>query len=164
MTSGWSSVRSRLCRRDAAQVEHGQDVGVAHLVLQAEADQVEVAERGEGFQAVQRPVLAAQQGFKVDPGSEGPFAGPLGIVIHDRVQHLQTMVAHAQGVGVGEGQAQGAADPAVVLDDAVQLAADVLSGRLHAGQQARDAVLQGRVEHVGFLSAKGSGPKGNRAL
>ena len=30
-------------QRNAAQVEHGQDVGVADLVLQAEADQVEVA-------------------------------------------------------------------------------------------------------------------------
>ena len=44
-------------QRDAAEVEHGQDVGVADLVLQAEADQVEVAQRREGFQAVERQTV-----------------------------------------------------------------------------------------------------------
>ena len=57
------------------------------------------------------------------------------------------MVAHAQGVGVGKGQAELAADLAMVLDDDVQLAADVLGGRLHARQQAMNRFLERRIEH-----------------
>ena len=96
-------------QRDAAEVEHGQDVGVADLVLQAEADQVEVAQRREGFQAVERQAGAAQLGLEIEPRREGPFAGPLRIVVHDRVQDLQAVMAHAERVGVGKGQAELAA-------------------------------------------------------
>ena len=68
-------------QRNAAQVEHRQDVGVADLVLQAEADQVEVAQRRERFQAVERQAVLAQLGLEVEPGREGAFAGPLRIVV-----------------------------------------------------------------------------------
>ena len=54
-------------QRDAAEVEHGQDVGVADLVLQAEADQVELAQRREGLQAVERQAGLAQLGLEVEP-------------------------------------------------------------------------------------------------
>ena len=47
-------------QRNAAQVEHGQHVGVTDLVLQTEADDVELGQRREGFQAVQRQVVLAQ--------------------------------------------------------------------------------------------------------
>ena len=44
-------------QRNAAQVEHRQDVGVADLVLQAEAEQVELAQRRERLQAVERQAV-----------------------------------------------------------------------------------------------------------
>ena len=152
MTSGWSSVRSLGVQRNAAQVEHGQDVGVADFVLQAEADDVEFAQRRERLQAVERQAVLAQLGLEIDPRREGPFAGPLRIVVHDRVQHLQAVMAHAERVGVGKRQAQPAAHLAMILDDAVEFAAEILGRRLHARQDSHDGVFQGRVAHEGSPS------------
>ena len=62
-------------------------------------------------------------------------------------------MAHAERVGVGKGQAELAAHLAMVLDDAVEFAADVLGRRLHARQEPQDGFLQGRVQH-GDLQAR----------
>ena len=66
MTSGSSERAVLAVQRNAAQVEHGQQVGVADLVLQAEADQVELAQRRERLQAVERQAVAAQLGLEVE--------------------------------------------------------------------------------------------------
>src|SRR5207302_3697497 len=91
---------------NAAQVEHGEDIGVTNLVLQAEADQVEIAQWRERLQAAQRQAMAAQLPFEIEPGGKGPLARPLRIVVHDAVEHLQAVVAHAERVGVRKGQAE----------------------------------------------------------
>src|SRR5262249_17480877 len=46
-------------QRDAAQVEHIEDVGVTNLVLQAEADHIELAQRRERLQRVEGQATAA---------------------------------------------------------------------------------------------------------
>src|SRR5579871_334631 len=104
-------------------------------------------QRRVGLQAIEGETGAAQLGFKVEPGGEGTLAGPLWVVVQDRVQNLQAVMAHAQCIGVGEGQAELAADLAVVLDDAIQLAAHVLGRHLDARQDTGDGFLQGRIEH-----------------
>ena len=44
-------------------------------------------------------------------------------------------MAHADGIGVGKGQAQGAVHRAVVFAHGVPFAADVLTGRLNQGKK-----------------------------
>ncbi len=63
-------------QRDAAQVEHGQNVGVTNLVLKAEADQIELRERRESLQAVERKPALAEQGFEIEPRGEGALRRP----------------------------------------------------------------------------------------
>ena len=78
---------------------------------------------------------------------ERPLAGPAGRV-HQAVEHLEPVVAHPQGIGVGERQADGPARGPVVLDDAVQLAADVLARGPDVGQDPRnDRVFQFLIQH-----------------
>ena len=104
-------------------------------------------QRREGLEAVERQAVAAQGGFEVGQRREDALAGP-ALGVHQAVEHLETMVAHAQGIGIGEGQADGPAAGPVVLDDAVQLAADVLPGRPDARQDPRDdEVLQFLIKH-----------------
>jgi len=57
-------------------------------------------------------------------------------------------VAHAECVRIGKRQAELALDLPMVLDDAVELAADVLCRRLHAREQAGNRLLELRVDHV----------------
>ena len=70
---------------DAAEVEHRQNVGITDLILESETEHVEIAQRREGFQAVQWQSGLAQRRFQVLPRREGPFTSPLRIVVHDRV-------------------------------------------------------------------------------
>ena len=69
MTSVSSGPRSSAWSGDAAQVEHRQDVRVADLVLEREAQDVEPAQRREGLEAVERqPVLLAAPSSKSGSG------------------------------------------------------------------------------------------------
>src|SRR5262249_24385591 len=110
-------------------------------------DHVVLAQRRERLQPEERQIVAAQLGLEIDPRRERPLAGPLRVAVHDRVQDLEAVGAHAEAVGVREGEAQLAANLPVVLGDAVQFAADVLRWHLDPRQHAVDGFLQGRVEH-----------------
>src|SRR5581483_10282652 len=112
-----------------------------------EADEVELAQRREAFQAVERESVAAQLLLEIDPGCERPLARPLRVAIHDGVEHLQAVMAHAQRVRVGKGEAQLAANVAMVLGDTVEFAAKVLRRRLHARQERQDGVFERAIEH-----------------
>ena len=48
-------------------------------------------------------------------GAEDPLAGPVVAAVHHVVEHLKAVVAHADRVGVGKGEAELAAHRAVVL-------------------------------------------------
>src|SRR5208283_1427204 len=80
----------------------------AEFMLQAEADDVELPQRRETLQADQRQSLLAKQGFQVGQRREDPLAGPIATAIHDRVEQLQTVVAHADRVRLGKRQADSA--------------------------------------------------------
>ena len=96
--------------RNPAQIEHRQHVAVAQIVLQREAEHVELVKRREGFEAVKRQVVLAEQLLHVGQRREGPLAGPIVAAVHQVVQHLKPVMAHADRVGVGKGEAERAAD------------------------------------------------------
>ena len=80
MTRGWSVVLCCGVEGDAAQIEHGEHVAVGQIVLQGKAEHVELRKRRERLEAIKRQVVAAEQGFHVGKGREGPFAGPIAAV------------------------------------------------------------------------------------
>src|SRR5262245_47724265 len=67
-----------LCRANwnSTEVEHRQDVARTDFILQREAEDVEVAQRREGFEAVEREALLAKFRLHVEPRRERPLAGP----------------------------------------------------------------------------------------
>src|SRR5207249_10543966 len=67
--------------RNAAQVEHCQQVRVTDFVLEAETDEIEILKRREGLKTVERHAVVPQQGLEVEPRSEGSLAGPLRVVV-----------------------------------------------------------------------------------
>ena len=106
------------------------------------------AQRRETLQADQRQSPLPQQRLQVGQRREDPLAGPIAAAVHDRVQHLQAVVAHADRIGLGKGQAEPAPHRRRVFADRVPLAADILPRTLHAGQHAVDQdVSQRRVGH-----------------
>jgi hypothetical protein len=80
--------------------------------------------------------VTAQFVFEIDPRCEGAFAYPIRLAIDQRVQDLQAVVAHADLVDIGKGDAQFAADRAVILVHGVHFSTDVLSRHLNLGEKA----------------------------
>ena len=105
---------------------------IRNLVLHREADDVEFGQRREGLERIRRDPPAPHQLLHVDPGRKSALAKPILTVVHQRVENLQAVMAHADLVRVGECHAQFAADRIVVLDHGVQLAARVLRWALHS--------------------------------
>jgi hypothetical protein len=71
------------------------------------------------------------------------------MAVHERVQHLQAVMAHADRVHVRKRHTQLAADGTMIFADHVQFAADVL-GRLQNARQnePRDEIFQFDIKHV----------------
>lgn len=115
--------------RDAGQIEHVEDVGKAHFVLERKADHIEVAYRRLRFQGKERIALAAHDFFHIRPGRVDPFGCHIGPFIEERIEDAQAQMAHGDFVDVRETIGNGQFDGIVVLDDAVPFAADV-AGRL----------------------------------
>ena len=78
--------------RDAPQLEHGEEVGVRELVLEAEANDVEVDERQVTLERDEREAPGAEQRFQVRPGGVDPFGGHVGTPVQDVVENLEAEV------------------------------------------------------------------------
>ncbi len=130
---------------------------IADLVLEREAQDVELVQRREGLQAVERQPMLPQRVLEIGQGVNTRSQAQPGRV-HQAVEHLEPVVAHPQGIRVGKRQADGSARGPVVLRDAVQLAPHVLGGGSNVRQDPRnDVVFQILVQHVSSTSAVNRG-------
>ena len=116
---------------DPRQVQHVQDVCIGKLILEGKADRLELVEGIEALEAVKGQPLLPHQLFKVNPGGIDPFGPAVGVKVNDIVEDFQPQVAHPDLVGVGEAKGNPEIYIRLVLDNAVQLAADIPGRLLH---------------------------------
>ena len=92
---------------DAREVEHVEDVRVGQLVLEGEAEEVEIAEGVVRLEAPEGRALASHLRLHVEPGGEGALAEHVVLGVEEVVEDAEAHVRHADvvGVGVGEGDA-----------------------------------------------------------
>ena len=133
-------------QRDARQVERVEHVGVAELGGEAQAEHVEGGDRSVAVDRELRDcpkiITVAHHLLHVGPHRVGALGeDPVALVEH-LVEDLDALVGQADLVGVGVHQRPPDLDGVPVLDDGVQLAADVLDrlgdrrqARLQAGEQ-----------------------------
>ncbi|MPM52592.1 hypothetical protein SDC9_99352 [bioreactor metagenome] len=134
----------RAAQRDTCQVEGVQQVGVAQFGRQADTEHIERAHRTMGLQACQRHFVLPHQGFHVGPDREDPLgADPAGLIEH-LVEDCVALVglAHLVGVRVHQHPVHIGISPR--RGDGVELAAHILDGLGHVGQQGLDAAVDGR--------------------
>ena len=112
-------------KRNPAQLQHRQDVGVAHLILQGEAHHVEIVQRVAALQGEQGNVLLLHQGHHVHPGHADPLAQAPGLGVDGGVEDLHAQVGHGHLVGIGEAEGKVQLGLLPALDGSVHLAAGV---------------------------------------
>ena len=127
-------------QRNAAKLQHGQDVGIAHLILQGEAHHIKLIQCAAVLQGKQRYVFLLHQGHHVHPRHADPLTQAPGLVVDNGVKNLHAQVGHGNLVGIGkaEGKVQLRFVPG--LQGGVHFAAGVAWGLLHLLQHGFDLI------------------------
>ena len=146
-TTGWRLVAVDGVDRDAGEVERLEQVGVAELGGEADAEQVEVADGAVAVDGELRDAVLAHEAGEVGPDGVGALGQGVGALVEHLVQDHQALVGqpHLVGVGVHQRPVDGGVVPG--LDLGVQLTADVLDRLLDLSQQRLEAGVQGLTSH-----------------
>jgi hypothetical protein len=129
-------------QRDAGEVEGLEQVGVAELGGEADAQQVEVGDRAVGVDGELADAVLAHQGGEVGPDGVGALGQGVGPLVEHLVQDHQALVGQPDLVGVGVHQRPVDGDVVPRLDLRVQLAADVLDRLLHLREERFETGVQ----------------------
>ena len=126
---------------DFCQLQHIQHGGVAHLVLEGEAQEIEVRHGVAALQAGEGDVLLAHLLLHIHPGGIGALAPDIVVEVEAMVEDADAQVGHTDLVGIGEGEGEPRLDGGLILDDLPVLAAGVAAGAGDGGQQHALLVL-----------------------
>ena len=128
--------RSVTCQKgDAGQIEDGEDVGVAELVGQGDAEQIEIGKGAGRFQGGQRQFARAEELFAVEIGTVAAFRQEIFLTIEDMVENLQTLVRHADLVEIGKNQSAAQLHRFPGLDYGVVFMAEIATGLVDERQK-----------------------------
>ena len=123
-------------QRHAAELEVEQHVAVAQLVLEADADDVELGEPALTLEADERQPGAAKLRLEVLPRAESPLADEIVSLVDQVVEDPGAEVAHPDLVEIGEGEDEATEDRLVPgLADLLLLTADVAARLGDPGEQ-----------------------------
>ena len=118
-------------QRNASEIEHRQDVGVSHLVLQRESNDIKVPERRVALKRKQRYLTLAKLRFHVGPRRVDSLGGPAFVLVEKTVKDLEAEVAHADFVGIRKAQSYPSRDIFRRFVNGVPFTADIARGLLH---------------------------------
>src|SRR5688572_16422780 len=89
-------------KRYPPQIEHREHVRIAQLVLQREANDIELAQRRIALKRQQRNSMLSQPRFHIGPGRVDSFGCPALMLVQQTVEYLQPEMAHPDLIGVGK--------------------------------------------------------------
>ena len=126
-------------QRDAGQIENLQDVGVAHLVLERDAQHVEAAHGRPCLDGKERHSLLAHQIRHIHPRHEHALAERIVPFVDDIVQDAGAEVRHAHLIHIRKRKRIADRDRCRILEYGVHFAAHVARRLLHAVEQRVDS-------------------------
>ena len=129
-------------QRNAGQIEELQDVGIAHLILQRNAQHVKAADWRARLQRKQRHILLTHQVRHVHPRRKDALAKRVLPLIDDIIQDAGTQMGHAHLVHIRERKRIANRHAVRILEHGIHLAAHVPGRLLHPVQQSVDFLLE----------------------
>ena len=118
-------------KRNAGKLQHGQNVGIAQLILQRKAYNIELAHRVFAFQRIQGHLQAFHLGLHIGPGHKHPLAPPVFVLIQNIIQDLFAQKRHTHFIGIRKAEGHAHIHFAFILDHTARLAAGITAGLLH---------------------------------
>ncbi|MPM09036.1 hypothetical protein SDC9_55352 [bioreactor metagenome] len=101
--------------RDAAEVEHSENVGIAQFVLEGEPHHVEPVQGTAALHGSQGHSFFPEQPLEIRPWTVGPFRVGPGQSLHQKIEDLKAQVAHPYFVDVRKGKAYTDHPPGILL-------------------------------------------------
>ena len=120
--------------RQPREIEHIENVGIAQLIHQCKADQIEILDRVAAFEGIERNVMLAHLLFHIAPGRKHTLAPDVFPCVRDRIQNLDAEVRHPDLIAVWEAERIAQRDVVFILDNTVELSAGIATGLLHQRQ------------------------------
>ena len=122
-------------KRDARQIQHGQNVGIGKLILQGKAHRVKCRQRILAFHGIQRQMQALHLSFHVQPGHESTLAPPVFVLVQQLIQDLLAQKGHSDLICVRETERKAHIDLLFFFINAARLTAGVPARLLHPPQR-----------------------------
>ena len=113
MTMGSSPERSEAYRGILRKIQHLKNIGIAHFVLDRDAEKVKILYRILGFQGKQRNVLLPHDLVQICPGRIDAFTPDVFSLIKHIVKNLDAEMGHTDLIDIRE--THGKADIYLVL-------------------------------------------------
>ena len=120
--------------RNFRHIQHIEDSGVAHLILQGKKNEIELGDRVQRFQAVESDVVLTHFLLHVSVRCEYTLAPPVFAAVIERIENFHAKMGHTHLIFIREAEGQTNIYLFPVFDDAVQLAANVLGRLLYVKQ------------------------------
>ena len=123
-------------QRHAGQLQHVQNGGEAHLVLQGKADKIKITDGIVTLQTKQRDMILQHQRFHILVGSKYALAPHVGLIVKLTVENLHAQVGHTYLIQIRETKSKTHSDIFFILHHAVQFATGITRWLLHLQKQA----------------------------
>ena len=121
--------------RNAAHIQHIQNVGIAHFILQGETHNIKLIQGMAAFQRKQRPPRRFQFPPHIRPRHTDPLAQGIGQVVQDTVEDLHAQMAHGDLVGIGKTKCEGNVRIVKGFGGSVHLAAGIPGRFFHPAEK-----------------------------
>ena len=118
------------------QIQHVEDVGIAHFIAHRKGDEIKVLHRVVALQRPQGQIVLAHLLFHVAPGGKYPLTPNVGLMVHDAVENAHAQIGHTDFVGVREAERHPDVHLGLVLDDLIVFTAHIAGRLLHRWQNA----------------------------
>ena len=122
-------------QRNTGKIQHRQHVGIAQLILQREADNVEFRKRVLALQAVKGNVQPFHLFLHVGPGHESALTPPVFMAVEQLIKNFLTQKGHTNLIGVREAECHAHIHMVFILIDTARFTAGIAPRLLYQAQR-----------------------------
>ena len=120
---------------DAAHIQHIQNVGIAHFILQGKAYNIKFIQCVAAFQRKQRPSRSLQFPAHIRPRHADPLAQRVRQVVQDAIEDFHAQMAHGDLIGIGKTERKGNVRIVKGFGGGVHLAAGIPGRFFHPAEK-----------------------------
>ena len=122
---------------DTCQIQHIQDIGINHLILQGKAQKVKILYGMKALQGKQGNLPLTHNGFHIHPGCIHTLTGGILPAVQHLIKDFQPQVGHAHLIDIRQCQGKMAGHAVPVLMHGIQLMSRIAGRLLHRLQNLR---------------------------